>query len=72
MFIECRFYIQMTMDIAFIREKNKFMVVYLDDIIIFLQSDDKHMQHLSQNFKKCRIYVISFNPKKYIFSLKKR
>jgi hypothetical protein len=56
------------MDIAFIGEKGKFMVIYLDDIIIFSTSDDEHLQHLKQTFEKWRRYGISLNPKKYLFS----
>ena len=37
---------QRAMDIAFVREKDKFVVIYLDDIIIFSQSDDDHLKHL--------------------------
>jgi hypothetical protein len=36
------------MDIAFVGEKDKFMVIYLDDITIFSKSDDEHLQHLEQ------------------------
>jgi hypothetical protein len=34
------------MDVAFMGEKDKFMVIYLDDITIFSKSDDEHLQHL--------------------------
>ena len=37
---------QRAMDIAFIGEKDKFMVIYLDDITIFSKSDEQHLQHL--------------------------
>jgi hypothetical protein len=37
---------QRAMDIAFIGEKDKFMVFYLDDITIFSTSDDEHLEHL--------------------------
>jgi hypothetical protein len=37
---------QRAMDIAFMGEKDKFMVIYLDDITIFSKSDDEHLQHL--------------------------
>jgi len=56
------------MDIAFIGEKDKFMVIYLDDITVFSTSDDEHLQHLKKTFEKCRRYGISLNPKKYLFS----
>jgi hypothetical protein len=37
---------QMAMDIAFVGEEDKFMVIYLDDITILFKSDDEHLQHL--------------------------
>jgi hypothetical protein len=59
------------MEIAFVGEKYKFMVIYLDDITIFSKSDDEHLQHLEQIFQKCRRYGISLNPKKSHFSMPK-
>jgi hypothetical protein len=38
------------MEIAFVGEKYKFMVIYLDDITIFSKLDDEHLQHLKQIF----------------------
>jgi hypothetical protein len=60
---------QRAMDIAFMGEKDKFMVIYLDDITIFSKSDDEHLQHLEQIFRKCRRYGISLNPRKSHFSM---
>jgi hypothetical protein len=60
---------QRAMDIAFVGEKDKFMVIYLDDITIFSKSNDEHLQHLEQVFKKCRRYGISINPRKSQFSM---
>jgi hypothetical protein len=57
------------MDISFMGEKYKFMVIYLDDITIFSKSDDEHLQHLEQVFWKCRRYGISMNPRKSHFSM---
>jgi hypothetical protein len=34
---------QRDMDIAFIGEKDRFMVIYLDDIIVFSTSDEEHL-----------------------------
>jgi hypothetical protein len=50
-------------------EKDKFIVIYLDDITIFSKSDDEHLQHLKQTFKKCRRYGISLNPNKSHFAM---
>jgi hypothetical protein len=60
---------QRDMDITFIGEKDKFMVIYLDDITVFSTYDDEHLQHLKQTFEKCRRYGISLNPKKSHFSM---
>jgi hypothetical protein len=43
---------QRAIDIAFIGEKDKFVVIYLDDITIFSRSDKKHCQHLRKVFLK--------------------
>ena len=58
------------MDIAFIGEKDKFVLIYLDDITIFSHSHEEHLQHLRKTFLKCRKYGISLNPKKSNFALK--
>jgi hypothetical protein len=55
---------QRAMDIAFVDEKDKFIVIYLDDITVFSDSDDQHLEHLRKVFKKCRKFDISLNPKK--------
>jgi hypothetical protein len=41
---------QRAMDVAFLGEKDKFMVIYLDDITIFSKSNDEHLQHLEHIF----------------------
>ena len=60
---------QRGMDISFSEEKDKILVIYLDDIIVFSNSDEDHMQHLKRVFNKCRRYGISLNPKKSHFSM---
>jgi hypothetical protein len=60
---------QHAMDIAFIGEKDKFVVIYLDDITIFLKSDKEHCCHLRKVFLKCKSFGISLNPKKYLFTM---
>jgi hypothetical protein len=61
---------QRAMDIAFIGEKDKFVVIYLDDIIVFSQYDKEHYDHLKRVFLKCRKFGLSLNPKKSLFSMK--
>jgi hypothetical protein len=57
------------MDISFIGEKDRFVVIYLDDIIVFSTSDEEHLHHLKKNFEKCRRYGISLNRKKSHFAM---
>jgi hypothetical protein len=58
------------MDIAFIGEIDKFVVIYLDDITVFSISDKEHYCHLRKVFLKCRRFSLSLNPMKYLFSMK--
>jgi hypothetical protein len=62
--------VQRAMDIAFIRDKDKFVVIYLDDITMFSQSDEEHCDHLRKVFLKCRKFGRSMNPKKSLFAMK--
>ena len=39
------------MDIAFSNEKDVFLVVYLDDLIVFSSSNDEHLHHLRIIFR---------------------
>jgi hypothetical protein len=52
------------MDIAFVGERDKFVVIYIDDLTMFLYFDQSHLKHLRQIFVKCRKYGLSLNPKK--------
>jgi len=61
---------QQAMEIAFDDEKDKIMVIYLDNIIVFSKSDKEHVAHLLRMFKKCRKFGISLNPKKELFAMK--
>jgi ribonuclease HI len=61
---------QRAMDIAFIGEKYKFVVIYLDDITVFSKTDKQHRYHLKKVFLKCRRYGLSLNPKKLLFAMK--
>ena len=60
---------QRAMDIAFVGEQDKFLVVYLDDITVFSKNDDEHIEHLRRTFEKCRRYGLSLNPQKSLFAL---
>ena len=53
---------QRVMDIAFFGERDKFIVIYLYDNIVFSKSNEEHLMHLKQTFMKCRKYVLSLNP----------
>jgi hypothetical protein len=62
--------LQRVMDIVFVSEKDKFIVIYLDDLTVFSNFDAKHLLHLMHTFKKCRKFILSLNPKKSHFSMK--
>jgi hypothetical protein len=61
---------QCAMDIAFIDERDIFVVIYLDDLTIFSKSDEDHMIHLKQTFEKCHKFGLSLNPQKSHFVIK--
>ena len=58
---------QREMEIAFAGQKDRFVVIYLDDIIFYSKSDEDHLKHLKQIFGKCRKFGLSLNPKKSSF-----
>jgi hypothetical protein len=58
--------------IDFIGERDKFVVIYLDDITILSRSDKEHCCHLRKVFLKCRRFGLSLNPQKPLFSMKER
>ena len=60
---------QRAMDIVFSKERDKFVVVYLDDITVCSKLDEKHCEHLESTFLKCMKFGISLNPKKSHFAL---
>ena len=55
---------QRAMGIDFMDEKDKILVIYIDDVIVFSKSDEEHVAHLLRTFRKCRNFGISLNPKK--------
>jgi hypothetical protein len=62
---------QRAMEIDFVGEKDKFVLIYLDDIIVYSSSPEENLKHLKRVFLKCRQFEISLNPKKSQFGLKK-
>lgn len=60
---------QRAMDIVFVGEKDRFIVIYLDDVTVFSKSDEDDLLHLKKTFRKCRKYGISLNPKKSDFAM---
>ena len=61
---------QREVDIAFSEEKDRVVVIYLDDITMFSKTHQDHLKHLKRVFLKCRYFGISLNPKKSNFSMK--
>ena len=57
------------MGISFVEEKDKFVVVYMDDITVYLRSNKEHFKHLERFFLKYKKYGISINPRKSNFAL---
>jgi hypothetical protein len=58
---------QRAMDIEFVEDKDKFIVIYFDDITMYSYFDNQHLQHLEQVFEKFKKFGISLNPKKSNF-----
>jgi hypothetical protein len=46
------------MDITFTEENDKFIMIYLDDITVYSDSDEQHLEHLQRVFQKCRRFDI--------------
>ena len=57
------------MDIAFADERDKFLMIYMDDINVYYRLFKDHIRHLERVFMKCRKYGISLNPRKSNFAL---
>ena len=56
------------MDLDFVELKDKFVLIYLDDLIVYSHSHEEHLQLLRRVFLKCRKFGISLNPKKSQFA----
>ena len=55
------------MDISFSKEKDRLVVNFIDDIMVFSKSYNDHLKHIAQVFQKWRFYGISLNSKKSNF-----
>ena len=60
---------QRAMDLDFVGLKDKFVLIYLDDLTIYSHSHHDHLKHLRKVFLKWKRYGISLNPKKSQFAL---
>jgi hypothetical protein len=60
---------QRAMDIYFVDELGRFIVIYLDSITVFSKTYEEHLLHLRKVFEKCRKFRISPNTKKTLFGL---
>eukprot|EP00253_Pinus_taeda_P020102 PITA_20102 len=67
--VNARATFQRAMDITFVGERDRFFLIYLDDIIMYSSSHQDHFQHLKKVFLKCRRFGISVNHKKSQFAL---
>ena len=59
------------MDYVFIPFTNSFMVVYLDDILIFSRTWEEHMRHIQQVLSTLRQHKIYANLEKWSFGMNK-
>lgn len=60
---------QHAVDITFADERDKIVVIYLDDIIVFSKSESLHLKHVRTIFNKCRKFGVSLHPKKSHFAM---
>ena len=57
------------MDYAFKELIGNIIEIYQDDLTIFSKQRTSHVSHLKQIFERCRKYVISLNPTKYVLGI---
>ena len=57
------------MDVAFSLFKDKFMVIYQDDLTAYSKEAKDHCGHLEKIFIKALEYGVSLNPKKCVFAV---
>jgi hypothetical protein len=60
---------QRAMEIAIIGERYKFVIIYLDDLMVLSNYNEEHLLHLKQTFEKCKKFGLSINPKKSYFAM---
>jgi hypothetical protein len=58
---------QRDMDIAFANEKDKFIVIYLDDIIVYSVSNEEHLKHLRRDFSEVQKFWHLIEPQEVKF-----
>ena len=63
---------QRAIGVAFADERDRFVVIYMDDITVYSRSNREHIKHLEKVFLKCRKYGISLNPRKSNFVFGRR
>ena len=61
---------QRAMDLAFVGLKDKFVLIYLDDLTVYSNNHEEHLQHLRKVFLKCIQFGISMNTKNSQFALR--
>jgi hypothetical protein len=49
---------QRDMHIYFVDEKDKFIVIYLNDMNVYSKYDEQHIKHLKHIFLQCRRYGV--------------
>ena len=59
---------QKAMEMAFKNMMKRFVLVYLDDIIVYSKNVEDHFDHLRHVFLRCREFGVSLNPSKCVFS----
>ena len=56
------------MEMEFKSILERFLLVYLDDIMMYSKNTADHFGHLRQVFIKCRDFDMSLNPSKCVFA----
>ena len=66
---ECQCYISKSNELDVHDFIEKFMQVYIDDIVVKSSSEDDHLNHLRQSFLRMRRYGLKMNPLKCAFGV---